>query len=76
MAGLRKEDAMMLKAQVYDLSENGAKQALMGMVEILEEHPSILTQVFCLLIEDATRLTIVTGKRASSQEVRAFFEGG
>ena len=60
MPGLNKEESKTLKAQVYDLSEKGAKEALFGMVDILEDHDSILTQVFCLLIEDATKSTNLT----------------
>jgi len=52
---LPKEEAGILKAQIFDLTEKGAKQALYGMVEILEQHPSILLMAFRLLIEDATK---------------------
>lgn len=55
MPTLPKEEAGILKAQIFDLTEKGAKQALYGMVEILEQHPSILLMAFRLLIEDATK---------------------
>lgn len=57
MPTLPKEEAAIVKAQIYDLSEQACKQALFGMVEILREHPSILLVAFRLLIEDATKLT-------------------
>lgn len=53
------EDAKTLKAQIFDLSEKAAKQALFGMVQILEQHPSILMNVFKMIIEDAGTLTKV-----------------
>ncbi len=57
MPTLPNEEAAIVKAQIYDLSEGACKQALFGMVEILKEHPSILLVAFRLLIEDATKLT-------------------
>jgi hypothetical protein len=52
---LPKDEAGILKAQIYDLTEAGAKQALFGMVQILEQHPSILLVAFRLLIEDGKK---------------------
>ncbi len=57
MPTLPNEEAAIVKAQIYDLSEQACKQALFGMVEILREHPSVLLVAFRLLIEDATKLT-------------------
>lgn len=64
MPTLPKEEAGILKAQIFDLSEEGAKQALYGMVKILEEHPSILLVPFRLLIEDAAEYSKVKRKGA------------
>ena len=52
---LPKDEAGILKAQVYDLTEGGAKQALYGMVQILEQNPSIQLVAFRLLIEDGRK---------------------
>jgi len=52
MPTLPKEEAKILKAQIFDLTEDGAKQALYGMVQILEQHPSVLLVAFRLLVED------------------------
>jgi hypothetical protein len=57
MPTLPKEEAAIVKAQIYDLSEQACKQALFAMVEIFKEHPSIFMVAFRLLIEDATKLT-------------------
>lgn len=54
---LSQDELKMLRAQVFDLGEHGAKQALFTMIEVLEDHPSILAGVFRVLIEDATALT-------------------
>lgn len=55
MPVLPKEEASILKAQIFDLTEEGAKQALYGMVEILKEHPSVLLVAFRLLVEDGAK---------------------
>lgn len=55
MPTLPNDEAGILKAQVYDLTETGAKQALYGMVDILKQHPSIAMVAFRLLIEDASK---------------------
>lgn len=55
MPNLQKEECQILKATIFDLTEQGAKQALWGMVEILFEHPSILSKVFSLIIDDARK---------------------
>lgn len=52
---LERETIQGLKAAIYDLTEQGAKQALYGMVEILSEHPSILAKVFELIVDDARK---------------------
>jgi len=49
---LAREDAKMVRAQIYDLSEQGAKQVLYGMVQILEQNPSVMMVAFRLLVED------------------------
>ena len=59
MGLLPKEESRIVKAQIFDLSEKGAKQALFAMVDILEQHPSVLLTPFRLIIEDATTLTKV-----------------
>lgn len=51
------EEAKTLKAQVTDLNEAAAKEALFGMIQILNEHPSILTAVFMALISDSRKLS-------------------
>jgi hypothetical protein len=50
-------ESKILKAQIYDLNEKACKQALFAMVQILEEHPSILLTPFRLIIEDAGKYT-------------------
>ena len=52
MPSLAREDAKMVRAQIYDLSEQGAKQVLYGMVQILEQNPSVMMVAFRLLVED------------------------
>lgn len=54
---LPKDESKILKAQIFDLSEQACKQALFGMVEILEQHPSVRLTPFRLMIEDATKYT-------------------
>jgi len=49
---MSREDAKMVRAQIYDLSEQGAKQVLYGMVQILEQNPSVMMVAFRLLVED------------------------
>jgi hypothetical protein len=60
MPMLTKEEAQTMKGVVFDLSENGAKQSLYGMIEILTEHPSVLTKVFSLIVDDARKFTNFT----------------
>ncbi len=57
MPCLPKDEARIVKAQIFDLSERACKEALFGMVQILEEHPSILLTPFRLIIEDAGKYT-------------------
>jgi hypothetical protein len=59
MPTLPKEEAKMVRAQIYDLSEEGAKQVLYGMVQILEQQPSVLMVAFRLLIEDGGKYSEV-----------------
>ncbi len=47
-----------LKAQIKDLTGQAAKEALLGIVEILENRPSVLLNPFMLIIEDASKLTL------------------
>lgn len=63
MPTLPKEEASILKAQIFDLTEDGAKQALYGMVQILEQNPSIRLVAFRLLIEDGTKYSKVMMNR-------------
>ena len=63
MPVLPKDESHILKAQIFDLSEKAAKQALFAMVEILEQHPSILMTPFLLIIEDASKLTNVVKEK-------------
>jgi len=60
---LPKDESRILKAQIFDLTEEGAKQALYGMVDILEKHPSILLIAFRLLIEDGAKYSGVMRNR-------------
>lgn len=52
---LPKDEAGILKAQVYDMTEGGAKQALYAMVQILESHHCIESVAFRLLVQDAKK---------------------
>lgn len=63
---LLKDESKIVKAQIYDLSERACKEALFGMVQILEEHPSILLTPFRLIIEDASKYTRETNRGSFS----------
>jgi hypothetical protein len=52
MPSMSQEDAKLVKAQIYDLSERGAKQVLYGMVKILVQNPSVMMVAFRLLVEE------------------------
>ncbi len=58
MPNLQKEKVHSLRTKIFDLSGQAAKQALLGMVEILKDRPSILLNPFMLIIEDASKLTL------------------
>jgi hypothetical protein len=57
MPCLPNDEANIVKAQIFDMSEKACKQCLFAMVSILKEHPSILLQPFRLIIEDGASLT-------------------
>lgn len=54
---LPEDESKIVKAQIYDLSEQACRQALFGMVQILKDHPSVLLTTFRLIIEDASKFT-------------------
>lgn len=76
MPAMSREECMVLRANIYDLSEKGAKQALLGMVEILLEHPSILSNVFRLLVEDASLMTRWNAEAVASEKSKSAVGGG
>lgn len=57
MPNAEKEEGRILRAEIHDLSESAAKQALYGMVEILEQHPSVLLAVFREFMTDAWKMS-------------------
>jgi hypothetical protein len=50
-----------LKAQIFDLSESGAKQALYGLVQVLSCRPSVGRIMFESVIDDARKYCEVKG---------------
>jgi hypothetical protein len=50
-----------LKAQIFDLSESGAKQALYGLVQVLSCRPSVNRVFFESVIDDARKYCEVKG---------------
>lgn len=50
-----------LKAQIFDLSESGCKQALYGLVQILSCRPSVGRIMFETVIDDARKYCEVKG---------------
>ena len=55
-------EAKVLKAAIYDLSEGAAKQALYGIIQILELTPNVRRRVFEEIIADATKLSAAKKK--------------
>lgn len=58
---LTKDEGTTMKAEVYDLSEQGAKQVLYALIAILEQHPSVLTAVFTEILADGLKYTKLKG---------------
>lgn len=52
MPNLEIDDSKDLKAKIDGLSHQACKQILFGMVDLLLFHPSILTKIFRMFIED------------------------
>ncbi len=57
------EGASSIKARICDLSEQGAKQALYGLVDIMRQRASVPIDFFRDCIDDAAKYTAV--KRGS-----------
>lgn len=55
MPELLPEEAKDLKAVIWDLHPKAAKQALLAMVNVLMESPSVRGLLFKAIIEDARR---------------------
>lgn len=64
MGNISREYAKDLKALIYDLDERASKQVLYGCVEILTQHPSILKDVFVMLVSDGRDLVKWNKKEA------------
>ncbi len=52
-------EASLLKAQVFDLSESGSKQALYGIIQILQFKGSVSRVTFEEVVGDAMKYTEV-----------------
>ena len=56
------DEAKILKATVYDLSENAARQALFAMVQVLTFKTSITQVQFKEILDDAGKYSVLTKK--------------
>ena len=56
------DEAKILKATVYDLSETAARQALFAMVQILTLRTSITQVQFKEILDDAGKYSVITKK--------------
>ena len=56
------DEAKILKATVYDLSENAARQALFAMVQILTFKTSITQVQFKEILDDVGKYSVLTKK--------------
>jgi len=56
-----------LRTKINRMNAAGAKQALLGMAEILNHRPSVLAHLFKLIIEDAVKLTIETDAKTNGR---------
>ena len=56
------DEAKILKATVYDLSETAARQALFAMVQILTFKTSITQVQFKEILDDAGKYSVLTKK--------------
>lgn len=62
---LNPEQAKILKATIYDLSEQAAKQALYGIVQMLSIKINLSKNHFEEIIDDARKLTEVKKPRST-----------